>query len=221
MIIKNRIGKVEIHLENVPTTKNTYTIKNLNNCLIVSQGILPTLENNTSVLDLKLDDGNYELSLSYQSLPEHFTVHYNFINNFVTKFKKIICDCFTCKKDETALDKLFFETISFLNYTGYMCTLKSTKYLDDCYKTLSQSENTKKIFGKFTFDYKDKITTFLILIFLEIYQNEYENYPTDIDDINTMFSIDIIEKCLNNKGIDFNYILTLSKNYRCQECGCN
>ena len=221
MIIKNRLDHINIYIEGLGSAKKyTYTIKSLDTCMIVSQGNLPTLGDDIN-FDLKLPDGEYEISLSYQALPERFIVYYNGLHSLIGKFKKLICDCFTCKKDNDLSYKIMFDLMSWLSDTGLLCKIKSTEFLKETNKILSQQENAKRIFGNFTFDYKDKIITFFTLVYLELYYLEYESNPIDTEDINTIFNIDIIEKCLNNKGYDFNYLITLSKNYRCKECDCN
>lgn len=220
MNFKNRKGYLKITDINIVTTNNTYIILDAKTKDEVKSGILPT-QNNVVDLTLQLDDGVYEITTNYQSVPYQFIVYYNYLEVLLMKYKTIICDCITCSNKYKSENKLFFDLISYLTNLDILCNLKSMKYLSEEHERLYKANETKKLFGKFNFDYKSTIITLFTLIYLELYFNEAEENPNDIQDINQLFEIQKIEKCLNNSGYNFTYLITLSKKYRCDEDNCD
>lgn len=186
------------------------------------------------LLSLVLSDGNYFIRVSTENnvnhIEQYFYVFYNQLPGILKTIKKLFCNsannCNDCEnteeKDTLSLYQDFYKTVLPLLCMGLLDELPATKSLLCKHNTiLLNSEEHKKYYGSFNYDFKDKIKEFFIYFYTELYRtqmNLIKDSESDTLIIKKMFSFEEIQKCLYQSGIDLQEIMSIINNLN---CNCN
>lgn len=183
-----------------------------------------------SFIELTLPDGNYQIEIIKDGVPEiieTFSVYYNYLSIFVSKFRKLICcsDCNACTGNECYLSKaqeLFYEAFLQFNCLNLFSNLPLTRTVS-CAQTriLNNEHQYKTYYGEFRFDKTEKLKEILITLYVELYfqaVSKLRNTETELSEINSVFSIEQVEKCLYKEDVD---IQTLKDKLDNLKCDCN
>lgn len=175
---------------------------------------------------LQLKDGSYSIEVTkpgFAPIGENFIVYYNELPNILEKIQDILCPCDSCKeKDTEILLKDFLYILGYLQDINKLCGPTMFNYiLNEKYQEIKNSEEYKKYYGDFKFDYKAAYEDILAKTYIELYY-ESSNQIVDSDEelnlINSLYNIDFMEKCLYKKGYKASEIICQIEKL---DCSCN
>lgn len=229
MLVNNLIDKVYILFnEEYTLSGKTYLIKSVGTFNCVSDNIkLQGIVENDSII-LQLDDGKYVVEVISEDGPnfkEVFVVYYNGLPDIIKDIKNALCPCKQCL-DITleALFKTYFKVSGFIEFIGLSCELYSTTVLKQkFFKVLKDELEYQQYYNTFKFSYEKALKDLLANLYIELYSlstNQLSTSDNDLESINSVFKVDIMEKCLYKLDYDFNDILCLINNSKCK-CNCN
>lgn len=236
MIISNRQDSVLFKLlpEETTFTTASYAIYKVDSrgCLDSTPFLTGPLT--VELLSLVLSDGNYFIKVSTQDnvnfIEQYFYVFYNQLPGILKTMKKLFCysnnNCDDCEnteeKSKLLLYEDFYKIILPLLCMGLLEELPATKGLVCKHnKILLDSEEYKRYYGRFNYNFKDKIKEFFIYFYAELYRvqmNLIKDSESDALEIKDMFSFEEIQKCLYRSGIDLQEIMHSINNLN---CGCD
>lgn len=180
-----------------------------------------------SFIELILPDGNYQIEMIKDNAPEiiqTFSVYYNYLSIFVNKFRKLTCcnDCNDCTDSECYLNKaqeLFYEAFLQFNCLNLFSNLPLTRTISCIQaKTLNNGHEYATYYGEFKFNRAEKLKEVLITLYVELYYqavSRLRNSETELNEINSAFSIEQIKKCLYKEGIDIEVLKNKLDNLKC------
>ena len=225
MIVNNLSNKVFILFEE-NLNEGYYSIFKLDvfGCAtqeVQAQGIV---EENQVVT--KLDDGRYLIKVVLDNqvdFKDTFNVYYKELPNVVKEIQKVLCPCNNCKAVSLEdLFKVYFRVIGFMQSTGLLC--KSTAMLDITskhYNVLTDAKEYESYYNSFNFSYEKSIQELLVNVYVELYEmstNQLVTSEKDLKEINCVFNIDFMEKCIYKLGYSLTDILCHFTNAK---CNCN
>lgn len=174
----------------------------------------------------KLDDGRYLIKVVLDNqvdFKDTFNVYYNELPNVVKEIQKVLCPCNNCKAVSLEdLFKVYFRVIGFMQSTGLLC--KSTAMLDVTskhYNVLTDAKEYESYYNSFNFSYEKSIQELLVNVYVELYEmstNQLVTSENDLKEINCVFNIDFMEKCIYKLGYSLTDILCHFTNAK---CNCN
>ena len=174
----------------------------------------------------KLDDGRYLIKVVLDNqvdFKDTFNVYYNELPNVVKEIQKVLCPCNNCKAVSLEdLFKVYFRVIGFMQSTGLLC--KSTAMLDITskhYNVLTDAKEYESYYNSFNFSYEKSIQELLVNVYVELYEmstNQLVTSENDLKEINCVFNIDFMEKCIYKLGYSLTDILCHFTNAK---CNCN
>ena len=174
----------------------------------------------------KLDDGRYLIKVVLDNqvgFKDTFNVYYNELPNVVKEIQKVLCPCNNCKAVSLEdLFKVYFRVIGFMQSTGLLC--KSTAMLDITskhYNVLTDAKEYESYYNSFNFSYEKSIQELLVNVYVELYEmstNQLVTSENDLKEINCVFNIDFMEKCIYKLGYSLTDILCHITNAK---CNCN
>lgn len=174
----------------------------------------------------KLDDGRYLIKVVLDNqvdFKDTFNVYYNELPNVVKEIQKVLCSCNNCKAVSLEdLFKVYFRVIGFMQSTGLLC--KSTAMLgitSKHYNVLTDAKEYESYYNSFNFSYEKSIQELLVNVYVELYEmstNQLVTSENDLKEINCVFNIDFMEKCIYKLGYSLTDILCHFTNAK---CNCN
>ena len=223
MITHNLANKIRIIFETSDQVSGrTYVLKNtLTNNIYRGQ-----IESNQ--ITIELEDGLYCITIyneDREDFKSTFNVYYNYLPNFVKDIQKLTCGCNNCgDKKDTDIYQTYQLSLNYFSATGLLCNLKAYNYYTQiAHKNVMEAQEYKKYYGKFVFNYEENIRNLLISTYIELYlrsSNITSNNQKDLDELNQLFKISSIEKCLYKIGYDFCKISNLIESLT-SDCNCN
>lgn len=211
-------------LDTVSFSVYGYESKDCLNTEMVLSGPIP----DDFMVSAVLPDGKYQIAL--EGLPgelgiieQDFYVLYNKLPKLVEDISDIFCnaDCTNCSEDliSLKLNKIFFETNLFLSCTGLGEELVRYKKLScELNEVLNKACEYEKYFGNFKFDYEKSIKDLLATFLIEVYVKEVSQIRllnTDITEIDSLYNIKALERCLYTNKINMKDILCDINNAKC------
>lgn len=192
---------------------------------IVAQGTV----SDTNDFKVTLDDGIYKVTVTPNNIglnptiSSNFVVFYNYLPCLVEDIKSVLCSdfCNECTEESKSdsLLKKFYSTIMYLNCLGLLPELPLTRKIS-CkhFHNYKKEKESLCNYGKFNFDYNNKIKEFFTYLYMEIYNKHLtsiKEVDCKEDCLNSVFNFQTISDCITKQGFDTEDIMCQINNLNC------
>lgn len=229
MIINNKIDDIYVSvIEDVAYAEASFTVHKIGvaDCVVNTPEISGAMDENGKAV-FKIPDGVYRIYIipndpNFVTLEQDFLVIYNFLPYLIEYVEETLCkgedlNCSSC--GEISIKEVhenFFKSVLYLTCKGILPELKLLRKSNcDTFKILDQEEELLSFYGRFNFDFKEKIKEFFVYLYVDLYQMHFNSIKETEDTLLPVFNFDTIKKCMYKLGFSYEDLICKLDNLKC------